>query len=211
MAELIVTTPSQPYFGEILGRQQVSRTDVDILAPPGLSQDFKPYEGSSFPENVADRLVGPVLLPGGVDERLDCFWTCLTGMPSKMFGITGAGAVATGYIPKSWVGLPRGIGSASRFTTPGSIIAYRYPSLGAIKVPSFLPNLAPSRMPFGTKMVRTTSLLRFIGRWVPGIGWALLASDLIIIDQCVANCFNNRSMLRAFCEELTPFCVKPAY
>lgn len=62
-----------------------------------------------------------------------------------------------------------------------------------------------------TTSLRTTSLLRFVGRWIPGIGWALLAVDLEVIDQCYANCRGKRSYLRTACEELTPFCAKSAY
>jgi hypothetical protein len=103
--------------------------------------------------------------------------------------------------------MPRGLGGASRFTTPGSIIAHRFPSVGAWRVPTWLPNATPGTL----RMTATKGLLRFIGRWIPGIGWALLAADLLIIDQCMAQCTNKPSLLRVFCEELTPFCIKPAY
>jgi hypothetical protein len=207
--ELIETTPSPPYVGELWDRPYPSPGEISALALPQPSSAFKPYPGEALPALAIDRLVNPVLLPVEEgDTRDNCFWMCLTGRPAEVLGGTGAVSVATGYIPKSWVRLPRFPGT-SRFTTPLSIIAHKYPNtLGSLRVPRWMPKTAPVGF---FRMGRTGTLLRFIGRWIPGIGWALLATDLEVIDQCVANCTGNRSILRALCEELTPFCAKPAY
>jgi hypothetical protein len=210
--ELIETTPSRPYVGEIWDQPNPSPAEISALAFPHPSSTFKPYHGQALPVPSADRLVTPVFLPAAGGETRDCLWMCLTGLPAEVLGGAGAASVASGLIPKSWVGLPRVPGTSS-FTTPLSIIAHKYPNtLGSWRVPRWISPRAPTGNPFvGFRMGRTVSLLRFVGRWIPGVGWALLASDLVVIDQCVANCTGKRSVLRAICEELTPFCAKPAY
>ncbi len=207
MTKLIETMPSPPYFGEI-DAQDASLDVIAALAEP-LPQFYRPYAGRLPARAFANRLFSPAFLP--VDEGDDgaCLWRCLTGSAAP--AAAGGGVAASGMIPKSWVGLPRGMAGASHFTTPGSIIAHRYPRLGRFRVPRPLPNRAPVTSMGGVRLVPTSGLLRFIGRWIPGIGWALLDADLVSIDHCVANCAGHRSILRAACEELTPFRPKPAY
>jgi hypothetical protein len=200
MAEIITTTPTQPYFGEFWNAQIVTMDTISALAQPSpLADTFQPYAGTALPPGTVDKVVRPLVLSIDPAEADDCFWKCLTGESSAVIGGSGAALAASGWVPKAWVGLPRGLGNASRFTTPTSILAHKVPSLGAL------------RFPVGRSLLGTRSVLRFIGRFLPGIGWALLAADLIAIDQCVAACTGKRSVLRALCEELTPFCIKPAY
>jgi hypothetical protein len=98
---------------------------------------------------------------------------------------------------------------ATRFTSVGSILANRYSN--AWRSPAIFGRRAPVFARGRIRMTPTQNVYRWIGRWIPGIGWGLLAADLVVIDQCVANCSGQRSVLRAICEELTPFCAKRAW
>ena len=208
MAELIITTPSPPYVGEIYANGPITGELISALAnPTPLGATFEVADQAGQADRPAPDLVGPVLLPVENAEDQDCLFTCVFGFPSRFLGGTGIASVSSGLVPKSWVGLPQATMGASRFTSPFSILAHKVPSLGAIRVPRPIPPFAPTGFPI-PKLTRQIGLLRFLGRWIPGIGWALLASDLVAIDQCVADCTGHRSFLRALCEET--FCSKPA-
>jgi hypothetical protein len=124
------------------------------------------------------------------------------GTPGAVAG-TGAAAVASGSIPKKLVGLPRYGGSP--FTSIGSIIVHKNPKLAKIPIPKWTPNKAPIINPTKIPPVRMVpasgGLIRFAGRWIPGIGWGLLAADLIILDQCIANCRDEPSLLMQILQE----------
>jgi hypothetical protein len=124
------------------------------------------------------------------------------GTPGAVAG-TGAAAVASGSIPKKLVGLLRYGGSP--FTSIGSIIVHKNPKLAKIPIPKWTPNRAPIINPTKIPPVRMVpasgGLIRFAGRWIPGIGWGLLAADLIILDQCTANCRDEPSLLMQILQE----------
>ncbi|MEM5584492.1 hypothetical protein WNZ15_18655 [Roseibium sp. AS2] len=209
---LIETRPTAVMFGEFYERESITISDVNEAAPP-LPENYCVVDTAEHEQKLQSLIYRPIALPFQEDEEKNCLWMCLTGGVVPEIAVTGIGAISSGSVPKSWVGLPRGAGpTASRFTSVTSIIAHKVPSLGKVPVPKSIPNKAPV---FGgpkiVKMSSTKSLLRFVGRWIPGIGWGLLAADLVILDQCIANCSGERSFLRAACEELTPFCIKSAY
>jgi RHS repeat-associated protein len=138
--------------------------------PTGLADGMNnmAYVGSD-PVNFVD--------PYGLARSLA---DCLAGCAADQFGLTtllGAGAVASG-LPV----LPtRGkFGGA----TPGTSVA----SAG-------LSKLFPQRLPFslpaptaGNLLARSAVVGRILGRWVPIVGWGLLAYDAAMIAKCTADC-----------------------
>lgn len=208
--DIILTRPSPPYFGLFENYPEVSGEHVSALLP-NLPRDFERHRGVMPTSVSTDSIVQPLVIPDTGISSGDCLWQCLTGSPVPALTATGVAGVAEGAIPKAWVGLPRGMSGASRFTSVGSILAHHYPNIFGHQTPAILGRRAPVFGRGGIRMLPTENLWRWIGRWIPGIGWGLLAADLIVIDQCVANCTGRRSMLRALCEELTPFCARPAW
>ncbi len=199
-------------FGEFYDKESITVADVNEAAPP-MPDDYRIVSTSEHEQSLQSHIHRPLALPLQDSEEKNCLWKCLTSGAVPEIALTSIAAIGSGSIPKSWVGLPRGAGpSASRFTSVTSIIAHKVPSLGNVPVPKSIPNKAPV---FGgpgiVKMSSTKSLLRFVGRRIPGIGWGLLAMDLVVLDQCLADCSGERSFLRAVCEELTPFCIKSAH
>ncbi len=105
---------------------------------------------------------------------------CLGDCTADQLGITtllGAAGVGAGLpiIPK-------------RFVTPGSSPGTSIASAG-------LSRLFPQRLPtriwaptFTNPLARTAVVGRALGRWVPILGWGLLAWDAYNIAKCVADC-----------------------
>lgn len=128
---------------------------------------------------------------GLASALVDCLKRCATAQ----FGITtllGILAVLTG---QPWIGTRGKLGGA----TPGTSIA----SKGLSKLfPQRLPRALPApviilkRGKFLKGIRRTSPVLgRVLGRWVPIVGWGLLAYDAAKILLCVLDC------LEEMCEE----------
>ena len=216
MSDYLSTQPSPillasfPNVGSLTQGQVTSavpslKTDVGVVkqAPQQVLEVLDPISFDDYRiEETTDKNRS---IPG-------CFWACLGG-PVATTAAAGGAAIASGTIPKKWIGVPR-IGDQSRWTSLPSIIVHKNPKLANVPIPKWFPNKAPI---FGLKIppfkiVKTTTkgdLIRFVGRWIPGIGWGLLAADLALLDRCIAKCRNRPSFLMQFLQE-TIF-PKPAY
>jgi hypothetical protein len=214
MSDYIISSPSNVYLATFSGPGQLLQQDVSE-AIPSRNNSFSEISEPSGPVHT---IHDPVSVEGGLiysDKGIkktikECFWECMGGTTGAVAG-TGAAAIASGSIPKRLVGIPRYGGSP--FTSIPSIIVHKNPKLAKIPIPKWIPNKAPiinpTRMP-PVRMVRTGGgLIRFVGRWIPGIGWGLLAADLIILDQCIANCRDEPSLLMQILQET--ILPKPAY
>jgi len=149
----------------------------------------------------------------------ECFWECVLGHPVKTVAEVGAGAVLSGSIPKAAIKKSSNIlGQSSKFTSVPSIVAHYFPGLddritkatGSLltgKAPVLKARKWPPKVYI--KITKTGEPLRFIGRWIPAIGWGLLAADLAILDQCIAKCRGEKSLLGTIWDEF--FGIKPAY
>ncbi|PYE85144.1 hypothetical protein [Phyllobacterium leguminum] len=208
MSEYIKTTPSDVYAFTFIGYNEITAEDVKACVP-GLSDAC---ETLSIPPEPPVPIHAPAVLEGtmvhtenGTGKAVpECLWECLTGdTATQATGAAGVGGILEGSLPKRWFGV-KVLPPASEFMSVSSIIAHKWPQLDG-KLPKWMPNKAPiiryGKFPPTIKMRPTTSTLRFIGRWIPGIGWGLLAADLIILDQCVANCRGSKSLLRQIWEE----------
>lgn len=215
MSEFIRITPTEPYSGTCLTNGQITQQDVI----DGIGSFGDNYEEVGEPDGPVQMVADPVTVEGGLvytaagEQKTikECFYECLLGEEPGAIGAAGVGAIASGSIPKQWVGVRR-VPGTSRFTSIGSIIVHRNPKLRSIPVPRIIPNRAPVfRLGIPpVKMAPTGGgAIRFIGRWIPGIGWGLLAADLIILDQCIARCRNEPSFLMQFLRETV--LPKPAY
>jgi hypothetical protein len=215
MSSYLITSPSKVCLASFGGDGQLLQEDVTrAIPPPGGS-----YSEIDEPKGIVHAVHDPVSVEGGLVYSYDgvkktvkeCFWECMGGAPGVVAGAGGA-AIASGSIPKRLVGLPHYPGS-SPFTSVGSIVVHKNPKLAKIPIPKWIPNKAPiinpTRMP-PVRMVRTAGgLIRFVDRWIPGIGWGLLAADLIILDQCIAKCRDEPSFLMQLLQET--ILPKPAY
>jgi len=147
----------------------------------------------------------------------ECFWECLLGHPVKTVAGVGAGAVLSGSIPKSAIKKSSNVlGQSSKFTSVSSIVVHYFPRLDnriTKATGNLLTGKAPVvevfRLPPRVYISNSRTTLRFIGRWIPVIGWGLLAADLAILDQCIAKCRGSKSLLRTVWDEF--FGIKPAY
>jgi len=223
----IRTQPSRVFVLEFDGSQGISDTTLRRCVPE-LSDRC---EIVPEPVSITDFIYQPRIfsddkeIVNGAPVRTvkDCFWHCVLGSPVSTVAEVGAGAIATGSIPKKWVGISSKILSGgtdrkvSRFTSIPSIIAHKFPSLDSrIRrvTGSVLTGKAPVidiiRWPPKVYISNARTPLRFIGRWIPGIGWGLLAADVFILDQCIAQCRGQKSLLRTVLEEVLPL-PKPAY
>lgn len=209
MSDYVKAKPIDVYAVEFTGYGEITPSDVKACIP-GLSdqcETIKDPKEAPTPIHPPAVFEGTsVTLPdGSTHVTADCLWKCLFGDETvEAVGAGGAGAVASGSVPKKLIGV-RVLPGSSKFTSVPSIIAHKYPHLD-VKLPKWMPNKAPmlqlNRFPPGIKIVGTKSALRFLGRWIPGIGWGLLAADLVILDQCVANCRNSKSVLKAVWDDL---------
>lgn len=148
----------------------------------------------------------------------DCVWNCILkqyGFDGLAAGIAGGTILGSTTIPKSWVKMPSGSLGSGRITSIPSIIQFKSKQKGSIFNNKFLnnefmhgkesdpgkfirvPKISPKR--FLTKKgldkisqrVITKGALRFAGRWIPGLGWALLALDVAMISKCSYDCYNS--------------------
>ena len=62
-----------------------------------------------------------------------------------------------------------------------SVIVHNHPRLDR-RLPIRVPT------PVGLNMRMTRSAVRVVGRWLPGIGWGMLAYDVIQWTRCYRNC-----------------------
>ena len=103
---------------------------------------------------------------------LDDTWNCT----KEQFGLPGLSGLsmfmANGPFPKDMLGVRRGLGGASDWTTALSKLALDRPDLD-IRSPMLRPLLG------------SPSLLRTVGRAVPIVSGGLLAYDLLKIANCV--------------------------
>lgn len=113
-------------------------------------------------------------MPGGGDP-CGCF--------EQVFGFgtaAGAGLVAGGQPTKR---KPFRVQGTSRGTSPiSSALSKMFPQNMPFKLPAPTTN-----KPFAT----TIKFGRFLGRWAPFIGWGLLASDLVGLENCMRECEEN--------------------
>jgi len=142
-----------------------------------VSEDPIGFEGGNnfyvYVDNNPVNLVDPTGLKPD-------FYFCITRCAANQLGIrtvVGAAGVGAGL---PLLKKPKGpLGDASRRTSFASkYLSERFTT----RIPR---TWAPTaRAPFA----KTTSLGRFAGRWVPWIGWGLLAYDAIKIGICVNDC-----------------------
>ncbi|MFM6630018.1 MAG: RHS repeat domain-containing protein, partial [Microcystis panniformis] len=112
---------------------------------------------------------------------LECLGDCAADQLglTTLFGAAGVGA-GLPIIPK-------------RFVTPGSSPGTSIASAGLSKL---FPQRLPTRVwapTFVNPLARTAVVGRALGRWVPILGWGLLAWDAYNIAKCVADCQDKGS------------------
>jgi len=224
----IRTKPSNGYVVEFCGHTETSNTDLRHCVPYLSDEcELMPNDISVYTQAQAHPFYPPKIYfadEGETEERKtfnECFWKCLLGAPVAPTAGIGAGAVASGLIPKKLIKKSSKLlgGGASNFTSAPSIIAHRFPGLDS-QITRMTGNLFTGRAPVVingsiwppkvyVRMKNTETPLRFIGRWIPAFGWGLLAADLVILDRCIANCRGEKSFLRAVWDEFLG--IKPAY
>ncbi|MFM6497159.1 MAG: RHS repeat domain-containing protein, partial [Dolichospermum sp.] len=112
---------------------------------------------------------------------LECLGDCAADQLglTTLFGAAGVGA-GLPIIPKP-------------FVTPGSSPGTSIASAGLSKL---FPQRLPTRVwapTFVNPLARTAVVGRALGRWVPILGWGLLAWDAYNIAKCVADCQDKGS------------------
>jgi len=217
--DYIRVKPSNVYVVEFSGYREIS-DDSFMSCLPGLSNECEILSEDNPFDEMAIRFKKPWIYRPRIyvaeeqegEERKtfnECFWAAV-----------GSGAVASGLVPKKLVGVSSKVlgGNASNFASVPSIVAHYFPGIDdwltkatrksltgkapVISLRKWPPNVY-------VRMARTDTTLRFIGRWIPAIGWGLLAADLVVLDQCIANCRGDKSFLRTVWDEV--FGIKPVY
>jgi len=222
----IRTKPSNVFIMEFSGYPTI--TDIDLqqcvrrfnLAPDLSNKcEILPYptmEEFIHPPRIY--AANQEIVNGEAGKTMgECFWECVLGHPVKTVAEVGGGAILSGSIPKAVIKKSsRSLGRPSKFTSIPSIVAHYFPKLDdklTKATGGLLTGRAPvvdlQRWPPRVYITTTKTPLRFIGRWIPAIGWGLLASDLAILDQCIAECRGSKSLLRTVWDEF--FGIKPAY
>ncbi len=117
------------------------------------------------------------------------FGECLANCIAKELGLDSAAAAATAASGLPVIPKPRGgfAGSSSRTSIASSGLSKVFPQ----RLPFSLP--APT---LNNPLARTRVVGRFIGRWIPGVGWALLAYDAISIAKCTSECQDDEEKCR---------------
>jgi len=225
------TQPSNVYVVEFSGHTEIGDTDLRYCVGY-LSDECELLPTDNMLEQIhaqARAQAHPFHPPriyfadeGETEEHKtfnECFWECILGAPVAPVAGVGAGAVASGLIPKKLVGASSNVlGQSSKFTSVPSIVARYYPHIDQHLIKR-TGNLLTGKAPVVelkkwppkvyVRMQTSGSPLRFIGRWIPAFGWGLLAADLVILDRCIANCRGEKTFLRNVWDEF--FGIKPAY
>ena len=124
--------------------------------------------------------IGPITPTIPKPINTSCFTSCIVDNYGLKTGLGVGGATAVG-LGQPTIPYPRaGIGSRTGATSPASKFLSRV-----------FPQRLPVRLPTPTigQLGRTTPVLgRALGRWVPIVGWGLLAVDASLIASCSAKC-----------------------
>jgi RHS repeat-associated protein len=145
-----------------------------------ISEDPIGFEGGlnwyAYVENNPINLIDP-------EGYKPTLWQCLLRCAADQFGITtvlGITGVAAGAPiiekPKNYKGASPRTSIASKFLSD--------------KFPQKFSKARPAPT-FVHPFAKTKVVGRFIGRWIPIVGWGLLIYDAISIAFCVNNCLNG--------------------
>lgn len=195
---LVQTTPSLIYLGEINGQGQP--TLQDIMKPElDLEKEIKNNPIGSCKFSFRERIYEPLLLPINSEDKKktngECLWSCIKEqyIGQEKIEIATAGS---GFVPKKLLGV-KIVGKASPFASYFSALELKHSRL---KIPMrSLPSVSILfRKPFFGVMY-TNTVFAFVGRWVPWIGWVLLAKDIIQISLCTKKCIEkNKDILKNY-------------
>ena len=119
------------------------------------------------------------------------FGSCLAKCAADQLGLSDLAALAGAIsglpiLPKSWAP-PNATGNTSIWSSKLGNKLGKMPQ-NPLQKPGVRSWPAPTWKNLGA---RTNKLGRFLGRWVPGIGWGLLAYDTIKISFCVKDCMDD--------------------
>jgi len=212
---LIQIKPSPLYFGEVYALRRPRIEDV----LPKLPNNYTFYHGNTIPHSQPE-LYEPLTFGNmaSIKSEGSSRVECITENILKHFGIQMnlSNTLDRMRVPKNRIPKPtdpdqirkwekivgenrKGIGRASKYTSSLSIIELyskkeRIMPAGPRNILRKVPQWDFTRMP-PIRITETKYVYRIIGRWIPFIGWGLLAADIIAITNIVSKCTTNYSLL----------------
>lgn len=183
MGDFIKTVPSDLYIFNFEQGRNVTQDDLTELAglPEGQYEEIDEPDGSGVAINIRQP-IGQEVDP----EVEDCALRCVAEVLGFKDILTAAGVASTPF-PKSWAG-QRSFRGATPFTNLPSIIASKNSTLRNARIGINVPTpITTTRAPF-IAMRGTANVVRIFSRWIPGVGWGLLAYDTVKFFQCYNRC-----------------------
>lgn len=121
------------------------------------------------------------------------FWIMVDVTAEHFTGVEGAGqdiiATAAAYVGRNTIAVSGKLANATPGTSLASVYARKY--LQKYRLPFPLPTFIVTNKPWPIKAIMTHKLGTFVGRTIPVVGWAVLASDVGIIVWKTLNRYNK--------------------
>lgn len=186
MAEFVKTTPSKVYAFDFPAGSEVTQSDLYELAevPSGEFQELDEPDGSSVVTQAREPLAQET-------DGQDCALMCAAQVLGFEDIITAVGIAST-PIPKSMLPVRKGVDAknATKFTNIPSVIINKTPKLRNSRIRRSIPTpMIKRQFPYvGVK--RSANVFRVFSRYMPGIGWGLLAVDIVLFARCYNKCMH---------------------
>lgn len=191
----IRTHPSGVYAFEFPAGSSPTQSDLTAVAgnPHGVWEEVaRPGEAKKITD-----LAGPIQQTV-IPSLGDCAMHCAAEVLGVKDILTAAGVISTPF-PKKLA--PKRIrkranafaGKTTNLTNLPSVIVAGNATVKKLNLPFSVatPIMDMTDGDLQFRWAKTTNIVRVFSRWIPGIGWGLLAYDVVMFTGCMLNCRGN--------------------